>query len=77
MGTVTPLPSAKPKQETHQYRKHTIVLTYKPIDQVWEWKFEHRPRLHLSGKASTLQSALSLAKREVDNILRGGQDNAG
>lgn len=61
----------KPKTERHQYRQHTIVITFVPRERMWKWKFAHQPRLSFSGQARTLQRALREAKKEVDTIVDG------
>lgn len=68
------IPIAKPKKETHRYRRHDITVTYLPQEQTpekrFKWSFSHTRTLSFSGRGASAALALVAAKHEVDSVVQ-------
>ena len=63
--------SVPPKSVRSMYRKHEIILTFRPVTKTWSWKTTHTYTVEFDGIAGTQDRALREAKRTVDKLMDG------
>lgn len=66
-----------PKQDSHAYKGHRFVLTFKPSSLAgpakWDWCVYYRVEMMYEGSASTLNRAIAQARLKIDRLMHDAQ----
>lgn len=66
MSTNKPIPLHAPQVE---YKGHKIILTHRPRTNDWTYSFTHTRTITLKNRAPRYETALKMAKHEIDILL--------